>query len=259
MRAAGTIGTVFPSVAVVCPSYLRAGSVVTRKWWPDLTLAVRESQHAEYAEKEGGHLIRLPDDACSNLPDTRNWLLDRLYGAGYEWVVMVDDDLSEVGRFEITDSEGCTGHPYDGTSIWHLIAEGCQLAEDLGVHLWGVNVQADPKFYREYSPFAFLSPVLDPFKAHRRSTHRYDPDVAFKMDYDFWLQHIAADHKTLRLNMAYYRADHFNLPGGMTRQRNMTTEREHGARLTEKWGSRVVRFNWQRSVNPTVKIPLPGM
>jgi hypothetical protein len=257
----GTLGTRHPSVAVVCPSYGRAGSVITRRWWPDLTLAVRESQAEEYAEREGGDLLLLPDAECQNLPDTRNWLLDTLF-ATYEWVLMVDDDVSEVARFSVRERKGKLGShtiPYDAETIWHLIENGCTLAEDLGAHLWGLNVQADPKFYREYTPVSFLSPILDPFKAHRRSSPRYDATVACKMDYDFWLQHIAIDHRTLRLNYAFYRADHFAAQGGMTTQRNMTVEREHGERLVRKWGPQVVRFNWDKSVNPKVTVPLAGM
>lgn len=253
------MGTIdfMPDVAVVCPSYRRAGRVITRRWWPDLTLAVRESEAEEYAAQEGGDLLIIPDGAVQDLPSTRNWLLDNLF-ATHEFVLMVDDDLAEVGHFEIRDGKA-VDLPYDSESIWHLIEQGCQLARDAEVHLWGVNVQADPKFYREYSPFAFLSPVLDPFKAHRRSAPRYDARVAFKMDFDFWLQHIRADHKTLRLNYAYYRADHFKLPGGMTSQRSLEVEREHGAALVRKWGSRVVSFDWDRSVNPKVRVPLAGM
>lgn len=34
------------------------------------------------------------------------------------------------------------------------------MVEDMGLCLFGINLQSDPKFYREYTPYSFHSPIL---------------------------------------------------------------------------------------------------
>jgi hypothetical protein len=241
-------------LAVVSPSYKRAGAVRVRKWWPEVVLAVIESQAAEYEEKEGGPLLVLPDSVGGNIARTRNEILDRLH-ADHEWVLTVDDDLSEIGWMHRGKQ-----HPFSPEERERALWQGCTLAEQAGAYLWGFNVQADPKFYREYTPFAFLSPVLGPFTCHRRGSGcRYDERLPLKEDYDYWLQHVRAHHRTFRFNGRYYRADHFDLAGGVTSYRNMDGEREQLELLQRKWGPRVVTYNLAKSVNPKVRPPIPGV
>lgn len=192
----------------------------------------------------------MPDKFEGNIARKRNWILNTL-GPN---VVMVDDDYAYLGMVEKGEQVRL-----EWPSIEALIDNGFQMAADLGTPLWGVNLQVDPRFYREYAPLSMLSPVLGPFVAVGETKIRYDEDLWLKEDYDFWLQVIHRHHKTLRLNKYHYKVDHFDEAGGIVGQRNLPEEVRQLNRLEQKWGSKIVSFDLTRSVNPRVRVPLAGI
>jgi TET-associated glycosyltransferase-like protein len=238
---------------IVSPSFGRAGRVTSDRVFHDLVVVVPESQAEEYAAhplENGGTYHPMPDKFEGNISRKRNWILDTFAGD----LVMVDDDYDYLGMVE-----GGKQVRLEWESIQDLITNGFQMAEDVGVSLWGLNVQVDPRFYREYSPVAFLSPVLGPFVGVRPSKIRYDPDLWLKEDYDFFLQHIHRAHRVLRFNKYHYKVDHFDEAGGVVGQRNLPEEARQLKRLVQKWGSSVVSYDLTRSVNPRIRVPLVGI
>jgi hypothetical protein len=241
---------------IVSPTYGRAGKVKTRKWLPDITLAVVESAYDEYVEKEGGNIMKLPESVLGNMSKTRNWILDN---AGTEWVAQLDDDISEMGWLGNASNEG-TYNRYTADTFKEFLEMNTIMAEDAGVALWGVNVQADPKFYREYTPFSFSSPVLGPFSVQKPSAGiRYDARLGLKEDYDLFLQHLHKFHKVLRINRSYYKAEHITNAGGVVSFRNSGEEERQALLLQKKWGSHIVKYDKNKDIDPKLSSPIPGV
>lgn len=238
---------------IAVPSFGRAGRVTTDKVFHGAVVVVPESQADLYMahplENEGRYQP-MPDRYEGNIAKKRNWILDNLG----DRIVMADDDYDHLGMVERGEM-----HKLDWPSIASLLLNGFQMVEDLGTVLWGVNLQVDPRFYREYSPFSLLSPILGPFAAFDRCTLRYDEDLWLKEDYDLSLQVLRKHHKALRFNKYHYSVDHFSEAGGIVGMRNMPEEVRQLRRLQEKWGSEVVAFDLTRSVNPRVRVPLRGI
>ena len=148
--------------------------------------------------------------------------------------------------------------------IMDFLVNGFIMAEDLGTPLWGVNLQSDPKFYREYSPFSFLSPVLAPFCCHIiddtvRRRIRYDERLGLNEDYDFFLQVIRIYHKVLRFNKYYYKADHLTVQGGCGAHRTLGEELRQAEIMIKKWGPKVVTYDFNKSTNPRIRVPFKGI
>ena len=238
---------------IVSPSFGRAGRVTSDRVFRDLVVVVPESQLEEYEAHplaNGGTYQPMPDQYEGNISRKRNWILDSMSGE----VVMVDDDYAYLGMVEKGKQVRL-----EWPSIEALIRNGFQMAEDVGTPMWGLNLQVDPRFYREYSPFAFLSPVLGPFVALKDCPIRYDEDLWLKEDYDYFLRVIHKYHRVLRFNKYHYKVDHFDEAGGVVGQRNLPEEVRQLNRLQQKWGSAVVSFDLTRSVNPRVRVPLVGI
>lgn len=238
---------------IAIASYGRAGRVTSDGVFHDALLVVPESQAEAYAEQDlrnGCSIVTLPDEKDGNLARKRNWIMDQYPGD----LLIVDDDYDALERIEGGETEDLSWE-----SIRMLLHNGFQMARDLGTVLWGVNVQADRRFYREYTPFGFLSPILGPFQAFADCPLRYDEDLWLKEDYDLSLQVWHRYHKVLRFNMVHYRVDHFNEAGGQVGKRNLPEEVRQLKRLQAKWGSRVVSFDLSRSVNPRVRVPYAGV
>lgn len=219
----------------------------------DAKIIIPESQYSDYKKHHyynGCELLPIPDEFDGNVARKRNWVLDNIGGN----VVIVDDDYSHIGKVE-------NGKYYelDKDQVEALLFNGFQMCEDLGSVLWGLNLQADKRFYREYSPFSMLAVVLGPFHAFMDCPLRYDERLPLKEDYDMALQVLQRYHKVLRFNKYYYVVDHFSVPGGVNSYRMMDREREQLRLLQKKWGKDVVKFNEKKDVDPIIKVPLKGI
>lgn len=235
------------------PSYKRAGKVEVRRWLPEVTLAVHEFEAAEYENLEGGSIAVIPDELRGNMAKVRNWMLDYGWAQG-DQIVMLDDDVLWTGFHDQRAQRKFTVEEFR-----HFVDVGFQMAEDVGAFLWGVNLQSDPKFYREYSPLSFLMPVLGPFSCHRKHPLRYDERLGLNEDYDMALQHLQKYHKILRFNKHYYMAGHLVESGGCAAYRTLDEETRQSRIMTAKWGSSVVSYDLKRSTNPRVRVPYKGI
>lgn len=240
-------------VPVLSPSYNRATAASSHRVFPGLVYAVRESQVESYLA-EGLEVLPIPEDQDGNIAKARNFLLREFRGRDF---VMVDDDYEGIFRTE-KGKEISLGEE----QIDLLFLNGFTMADDLGTPLWGINVQADPKFYREYTPFTFLSPVLGTFSGISGSfpeAIRYDEDLWLKEDYDLFLQVCRKFHRVLRFGQYHYRVDHYDLAGGVVGYRNKDEEIRQLRRMQAKWGKEVVRYDLTKSLNPVIRVPLKGV
>lgn len=248
-----------PDVHIAIRSYKRAGAVTTFKLFPDASIWVPESQARLYRAAYGAECVRtIPDDEDGNLSKKMNAILAR---SPSPWTLILDDDLTAFGYWE------------DGIKVWMkaaqikwMVRHHFDLADQLGVTLWGVNQVDDALAYRTQTPYSFLAPILGPFTGHLSPIVRYDPSVLSKDDYDFWLQTIARHHRTLRANKYLYRHDSGRKAGGIVSKRTMDFERRAVDRMREKWGN---LFRTGGSVGPSsrgtnilnsvVTVPIPGV
>tara|TARA_R100000808_G_scaffold24903_2_gene59201 strand:- start:4038 stop:4787 length:750 start_codon:yes stop_codon:yes gene_type:complete len=239
-------------------SYKRAGDVKTIDIFKDATIWIPESQKEDY-EKHYTNIQCIPDNEDGNSSRKLNSILNRCEA---DWILILDDDITDICYWE-------KGQKYSVSpdEIEDIIKHYFQVAEDLGVKLWGINVNGDPMSYRVYSPISFLSPVLAPFSGHLKTDLRYDEEIPYKEDYDFWLQNIRKYRKTLRVNKYHYMHYHGSgLKGGLVGKRTMEKEKKSVDNMIKKWGSQVFKgtkasgLNKQENIlNSQVKVPIKGL
>lgn len=246
-------------IHVAIASYGRAGHVSTLSVMPWARVWVPESQEAAYVAKHGRCTITVPDECDGNLCRKRNAILDR---TPCKRTLLVDDDLLYVGGFDAGKKRKLSP-----SEIAELLCAGFALADDLGVTLWGLNVNDDSLCYDTYRPFALLSPIMGPFGGHLAPGVRYDESMAGHEDVDFWLKTIREHKKTLRFNAYHYKHDHGKLAGGHSGMRSAEQEADVVARMRRRWG-RVFRPGGRVGaharaskglLNQRVYLPVPGM
>ena len=245
------------SALVISPSYHRAGKTTIRTVVEGAAIAVIESEADAYRSQEGGEIVVMPESVGGNISKTRNWILD--YGFSHtDRVVMMDDDVTSLGRFEWNTSRAQYDYiKYDHQRMVEFIENGFDMAEDAGVKLWGVGLVAAPMAYREYKPFSLVAPVLGPFTCVLNNDLRYDARLRLNEDYDYFLQHIAKYRRVLRFDSHWYICNHLTMQGGVTSYRTMDEERRQADIMVQKWGSEIVSYNFTRSTNPRIRLPMP--
>ena len=236
---------------IFIPSYKRAGNVKTRNALGCGILAIHECEKKEYKDKDGGELLIIPDELKGNIAKVRNYILDN---ANDDKIIMMDDDISCIGYHENNKQ-----NKMKPEQIMNLFETGYKMAEDMNVSLWGINLQSDPKFYRNYSPFSMLAPILGTFSCHYKPQIRYDERLFLNEDYDFFLKTINKNRKTLRFNKYYYMADHLDMEGGCGSYRLKEYEIEQAQMMQKRWGSKVFRYDINKSTNGRINVPLKGI
>ena len=170
-----------------------------------------------------------------------------------EKIVMMDDDVKGIGYYEEYEQ-----HIMNIDEIYHLLDNGYRMCKELNCRLWGINLQSDPKFYRIFNPISLLGVVLGTFSCHYKPELRYDEGLFLNEDYDFFLKNIVKYRKVLRFTKYHYVADHLNKAGGCGAYRMKDTEIEQAKIMEKRWGSKVFRFDINRSTNGIVSVPLQG-
>ena len=245
-------------IGIYIATYNRAGEVSTDQHFRNARVVMPASQADAYSDGQtfvnGAEIWPCPDEADGNLCRKRNWILDN---APEDDVLLLDDDYTGVGFVEHRKQ-----HRLDLDGVDRLLHTGFDLMHDLRTAMWGLNQQVDPKFYREYAPLSLTLPALGPWQAFSRSALgdlRYDPTLWLKEDYDMSLQVARRFHRVARLNKYHYIVNHLDKPGGQVSKRTLAEEERQLHRLRAKWGHDVVSWNLGKSVNPRVRIPVPGM
>jgi len=238
-------------IKIFSPSYKRANKPKITEWLRSVILAVHEFEAEEYRKFNDNELLVIPDPLRGNMAKIRNFILD---SSDADTTVMMDDDVSCIGYYEKMKPI-----IIDETFLLQKITEWGEQARELDTVLFGINLQSDPKFYREYSPISLLSPVLGPFCCIRKTKLRYDNRLGLNEDYDFALQVLRKHHKILRWNKFYYMADHLTLKGGCASYRTRTREIEQSKIMLKKWGNNVVKYNFVKSTNPRLNCPYKGI
>lgn len=238
-------------ISFISPTYKRANKVEATALFGDmLILACHESEEAEYRKAyPNNKLLVIPDTERGNMGKVRNFILNN---SPTKRLVMLDDDVSKIGYHE-----GGKQIFMELTEILQFIENGFNIAEEVGTCLWGINLQSDPRFYREYDPICFDNVVLGPFSCHIIDDKlRYDERLGLNEDYDYAIQVARKYRKILRFNKFFYNCSHLTQKGGCSVYRVLDNERRQAEIMIRKWGSKIVKYNFNKSTNPIVKLPI---
>jgi len=253
-------------IVVCAPSYKRPKAVDTLKYLPSVKIYVAESEADSYRENNPPkNIVAVPDSFQGNVCRIRNKILDENKG---KIACIIDDDLRAIYWFEGKERKKIANE----NEFYNFLLKYSILADDLGVKLWGINVNPDKQCYREYTPFSMVSYIGSPFMVHMDTDLRFDERFSLKEDYDFTLQALNKYRKVLRVNKYSYEVKQMEQTGGCATYRNVDRERAQLVMLREKWGKKIVRedsLENSRShksekikrfdVNPIILAPIRGV
>ena len=251
-------------ITIAIPSWKRP-KVETLAYIPFARVYVAQSQFAEYKqENPEADIVAVEDKYQGNVCRIRNRILELEKG---NVVCIVDDDLQYIGYWEKNIL-----HKLTAEEIIPFIEKYTLMAQDLGVHLWGVNVNKDKQVYTEHRPFNTVAYIGSPFMVHIEPELRFDESLSLKEDYDFSLQNLNKYRKVFRVNKFHYYVRQKEQVGGVADYRSIEEERRQLKLLQKKWGSRIVREDRTRSgkgrksekmrnfdINPILSVPIRGI
>lgn len=236
------------------PSFKRADTVITQKYLPSCVYVVAEFEAEDYLSR-GHKCWVVPDSAQGSVARIRNYILDH---ADTDRLVMLDDDLTAICKWQRQVQIRLSGE-----EVEEFCEMGFNMADDLDIRYWGMNLLPDKGAYREYTPFAFRSCILGPFQAFNNLDLRYDEALPLKEDYDLSLQVLNKYRKTLRFNAYHYVVKQHSNAGGCADYRTMEAEKQQLRSLQRKWGSKIVQEDKSSKhtfdLNPVIKVPIRGV
>lgn len=229
------------NISVNCPSYRRPDSALTLDYLPYCKVWVDDEEYEAYREHyPKAEIVRCPKGVQGNGPArVRNYILDTEFGKGADVVVLLDDDISYIERFEVGEGSGYGYERYklDADELMVFIEKYSIMCEDIGAKYWGINLNPDQRCYHHNTPFSTKGMVLGPFSCHLKGTEcRYDESTLFKDDYDMAIQQLNRYRVTLRVNSHHYVCKQSENAGGLAAFRNRDREKEETMALQRKWG-----------------------
>lgn len=259
-------------ISINCPSYKRS-KVETLDYLPFCKVWVDHKEYDEYIKCNKGfeeNIISCPEGIQGNVSRIRNYILDKEFENEYDVVVIIDDDMEGIYRYE-----GEKEYPYKKIKIekdefFDFIEKYSNMCEEFGFKLWGVNINSDPLSYRQFSPFSTTAVILGPFSCHLKNPIRYDERLPLKEDYDLAIQHLNKYRGILRVNKCNYNCKQSKQKGGCATYRNYDREIQQLELLQKKWGKKIVRIDSAKNsnqkkkskqidYNPVVKVPIKGI
>lgn len=243
---------------IAIPSYRRPEDCITAKWLTKAVIFCAESEAEAYRKFNKNKIITIPDKLeGKGMSIVRNYILDHTQTKN---VLLLDDDIKQFGYYEKLETFMMTED-----ECYTLFGNFFRMAEDAHTGLWGINLQSDKKFYREYSPLSLSSVILGPCMGILKDKAiRFDERLGLKEDYDYSLQVLRKYRKILRFNKYHYVAAHIKKKGGCATYRTMKREKDQAELLQKKWGSRIVQIKRKTqggnmSINPVVHCPIGGI
>lgn len=261
-------------ISVNAPSYKRAGDVRTLKYMPFCRIWVDFGEYDEYCEKNpGAEIVSCPRGVQGNVSRVRNWILKSEFERGIEAVLIVDDDLAYIERYDVDKESGFgyVRHKIETEDIMHLVEKYSIMAQELGAKQWGMSPNSDARNLIHFRPFSTNQIVLGPFSCFLHGNRCwYDENLPLKEDYDMALQQLEKERVILRVNYLHYFCDQSHSAGGCAAYRNREREEEQFRLLQKKWGERIVhrdgggkdgtaKVRLFEDYNPIIKVPIKGI
>lgn len=241
-------------ISVNTPSYKRPSDVKTLDYLPFCRVWVDEDEAGEYRKANpDAEIIACPKGVQGNVSRVRNYILKQEFQRDTDVVVIVDDDLNCIRRYEYNEMEnfGYEPHIVTADEFLSFIEKYSIIAKDLGAKLWGVNQNCDPMAYRHNTPFSTRSVVLGPFGVFLKGNRCwYDESLPLKEDYDMSIQQLNMERVVLRVNAYHYLCKQSENKGGCAAYRNRQREEEQLEALRKKWGGQLLRSIQRIKENP---------
>lgn len=259
-------------ISINCPSYKRP-KVETLDYLPFCKVWVDHKEYNDYVKanpKYEKNIISCPEGIQGNLCRIRNYILDQEFSNGADVVLIIDDDLKGIYRFE-----GTKEYPYEKILIKaeefeSFIEKYSRMCDEFGFKFWGLNCNQDPLSYRQYTPFSTVSYIGGPFQCFLNNPLRYDENLPLKEDYDMTLQQCNKYRGVLRVNFCFYDCKQSEQAGGCATYRNYEKEKSQLEALQNKWGEKIVKIDKAKNhnqkkeskildYNPIIHIPIKGV
>lgn len=259
-------------ISINCPSYKRP-KVETLEYIGSCKVWVAEREYDDYLAANPNHkdnIISVPNEVQGNVCRIRNYILDHEL-AENDVVLLIDDDLASVKRFE---PEGIYGYNEVNVSedeLYDMLAKYSVLCRDFGYKHWGIMCNQDSLSYRQTTPFSTVSYIGSPFSVFIDGNPlRYDERLPLKEDYDMTLQNCNVYRGCLRVNKYHYDCKQSKQKGGCATYRNYNREKEQLELLQKKWGGQIVKIDHALNhnakkvkknidYNPIIHIPISGV
>lgn len=260
-------------ISVNVPSYKRPTNIKTLEYLPYARIWVDGSDYDAYKKANPkAKIVKCADGVQGNLCRVLNYILDEEFKRGMDVVLILDDDISYIERFEVSD---ITGYGYEryklsADDVMVMIEKYSIMAKDLGAKFWGININPDQRCYHHNTPFSTKSYIGGPFRCHLKGSRcRYDERLFFKDDYDMTLQQLNMERVVLRVNAYHYICEQSTNVGGLAAYRNRDREYEQCEMLIKKWGGHIFSYDETNKghtskekkldYNLIMKIPIKGV
>ena len=260
-------------ISVNVPSYKRPTNIKTLEYLPYARIWVEGSDYDAYKKANPkAKIVKCADGVQGNLCRVLNYILDEEFKRGMDVVLILDDDISYIERFEVSD---ITGYGYEryklsADEVMVMIEKYSIMAKDLGAKFWGININPDQRCYHHNTPFSTKSYIGGPFRCHLKGSRcRYDERLFFKDDYDMTLQQLNMERVVLRVNAYHYICEQSTNVGGLAAYRNRDREYEQCEMLIKKWGGHIFSYDETNKghtskekkldYNLIMKIPIKGV
>ena len=260
-------------ISINCPSYKRP-YVETLEYLPYCKVWVDEGEYEDYIKANKGfekNIISCPKGIQGNLCRIRNYILDEEFKNGADVVLIIDDDLRGLYRYENYRGYAYNDVKVDKDEFLVFIEKYSLLCEEFGFKFWGVNCNTDALNYKHNLPFNTKAYIGGPFQCFLKgNVLRYDEKLPLKEDYDMTLQNCNKYRGCLRINKYHYACKQSKQAGGCATYRNYDREVEQLELLQKKWGKHIVRVDKHKNnrlikeskkfdYNPIINIPIKGV
>lgn len=259
-------------ISVNAPSYKRAKGVLTLDYIPFCRIWVDGSEYEDYVKNNpGADIVRCDDGIQGNLCRVRNHILRKEFERGCDVVLIIDDDMRAIERYEMKDGYAYSKYRLKTDEILPFLEKYSIVAEELGAKYWGLNCNRDYMSYRPCTPFSTVSYIGGPFQCFLKGNQCwYDENLPLKEDYDMTIQQLNKERVVLRVNAYHYICKQSVQPGGCATYRNREREKEQLRSLQKKWGEDIVKIDSTNKgkskkekiyedYNPIIKIPIKGV
>lgn len=234
------------SCKIIIPSHKRPDRVISKRLVENPILCVPESQAAEYREHNPELEIVTHPDSVVGLPPKRNWMADH-FGA----LFMVDDDLMKF-TVNVTEHDE-TPEEYTPAQVNNVIYATHELAELMGIRLYGFGKLTHPAQYVEHSPLVLSRSVSPPYGITNPENLYWNENLKLKEDY--WISSLVKHlyrMTLIDLRYTFQAKATFKNPGGLSEFRNLKVERETSLMLRKHFGESI-RIKLQRSSVKTLR------
>ncbi|GHU69980.1 hypothetical protein FACS1894184_14810 [Clostridia bacterium] len=259
-------------ISINCPSYKRP-KVETLKYLPFCKVWVCETEAEEYRKANPhANIVECTKGIQGNLCRIRNHILKTEFDNGYDVVLIIDDDMSEVSYFEEENGFAYNNKVVKTDDFIEFIFKHSIMAMDIGAYLWGININQDKQPYKLYTPISTVSYIGGPFQCFIKGNDCfYDETLPLKEDYDMTLQQLNKHRVVLRFNKFHYICKQAKQKGGCAAYRTHDEEQKQLDLLIKKWGSDIVKRDKQdrnhklvkvktnKDFNPVIRVPIKGV